>query len=108
MGWNTEKATETEGGLFSKLRWFSGDKKRNDNNDRTEDGMIIEAEEMVRMKGGFERLYTEASNCVSLLDRVNTDRLGFHVLVFDSVRIGLKQQILTNIVLLTLLETLPS
>ena len=71
---NTEKSTKTEKGLFSKLRWFSGvedDRKGNDSSIRTDNGMIVEEEEMVRMKGGIDRLYTEASDCVSLLDRVS-------------------------------------
>lgn len=50
----------------------------------TDDKMIVEDEEMVRMKGGIDRLFTEIQNSVSLLDRVSTNHLrgifGFRVL----------------------------
>ena len=78
-----EKATKTENGLFSRLGWFSGgegDTKRNDSS-RTGNEMFVE-EEMVRMKGGFDRLYPDASDCVSLLDRVSNNDLRSTLLGF--------------------------
>lgn len=38
----------------------------------TGDEMVVEKEEMVGMKGGIDRLYTEIHDSMSLLDRVST------------------------------------
>ncbi|KAG0575612.1 hypothetical protein KC19_5G016800 [Ceratodon purpureus] len=84
-----EKATKTENGLFSRLGWFSGgegDTKRNDST-RTGNEMFVE-EEMVRMKGGFVRLYPDASDCVSLLDRGKRRTINFNNTGFGDIRLS--------------------
>jgi len=67
------------------------------------DEMVVEEEDMVRMKGGFDRHYTEIQDSVSLLDRVSTNHLrsvfGFRISAVrfrcsKTLRIGLNQQLI--------------
>lgn len=66
-------------GLLSRFKWFSGigNDKKDDSSVESEGDLIVEKEDMVRLKGGFDRFYPVSPDCMPLLDRVSANHLRF-------------------------------